>query len=466
MLALGLQILGFHSLRHDDAYISFRYGQNLASGNGLVFNPGERFLGATSPGHMLLSAVAYRGWGKESTPSIMSVLGCVGWTAQAVALWFLLRTTLGPLGAGMVSAVVALGGARSGQWVALETNLAVGATLGSLALAARGRAGGAAVLGGIGVLLRPDAALAVAAIAILLAARDGVRAAVRFAVVAALLVAPWLIFATVYFGTPLPNSAAVQFQRSELLPYLVHAFSLAASTLVPVESSALAWVVAGGALLAAVLLVLRSRDFGLHGLALYGALHLTAYSFLRPQIGHDWHLYPSTLIAVVLGMVGVWGITLRLPPRLRPAMQRALCVALPLAFGLRFAADAVSQRGELWFGARDQAYRKVAGLLAARSNPEDRFASPEVGTIAYLTELRAFDLVGLVSRHDVAVDGPVRWVVLDPTFLHYAPPVEPLEVVDAGDFRAVVFEVPEKRSYVDYFRRVQSQLAARGAPQP
>lgn len=32
----------------DDAYISFRYAENLAAGHGLVFNPGERVEGWTS----------------------------------------------------------------------------------------------------------------------------------------------------------------------------------------------------------------------------------------------------------------------------------------------------------------------------------------------------------------------------------------------------------------------------------
>ena len=32
----------------DDAYISFRYADNLVNGHGLVFNPGERVEGITN----------------------------------------------------------------------------------------------------------------------------------------------------------------------------------------------------------------------------------------------------------------------------------------------------------------------------------------------------------------------------------------------------------------------------------
>ena len=38
----------------DDSYITFRYAQNLADGNGLVFNVGERFYGSTAMGFAVL----------------------------------------------------------------------------------------------------------------------------------------------------------------------------------------------------------------------------------------------------------------------------------------------------------------------------------------------------------------------------------------------------------------------------
>src|SRR5262245_35309826 len=36
-------------LAAEDAYITFRYARNLALGNGLVYNPGEKVFGFTSP---------------------------------------------------------------------------------------------------------------------------------------------------------------------------------------------------------------------------------------------------------------------------------------------------------------------------------------------------------------------------------------------------------------------------------
>ena len=40
----------------DDAFITYRYAANLARGNGLVYNAGERVLGTTTPGYAILLA--------------------------------------------------------------------------------------------------------------------------------------------------------------------------------------------------------------------------------------------------------------------------------------------------------------------------------------------------------------------------------------------------------------------------
>src|SRR6476620_5659196 len=48
-------------LKHyDDAYITYRYARNLATGHGLVFNPGEATDSASSWLYTLLLALGYR----------------------------------------------------------------------------------------------------------------------------------------------------------------------------------------------------------------------------------------------------------------------------------------------------------------------------------------------------------------------------------------------------------------------
>jgi hypothetical protein len=59
LLVLLLTRIGLwlaHPLANEDAYITFRYARNLAAGEGLVYNPGERVFGVSSPLWTLWSA--------------------------------------------------------------------------------------------------------------------------------------------------------------------------------------------------------------------------------------------------------------------------------------------------------------------------------------------------------------------------------------------------------------------------
>src|ERR1700682_2995626 len=65
----------------DDAYITFRYAANVARGFGLVFNPGERVLGTTSPLFTFILAAAGRILGTryiEEVAVAVGILACLG----------------------------------------------------------------------------------------------------------------------------------------------------------------------------------------------------------------------------------------------------------------------------------------------------------------------------------------------------------------------------------------------------
>ena len=54
LLLAGLAVFvarGAWGYSHDDAFITYRYAENLARGHGLVYNPGEAVLGTSAPGY-------------------------------------------------------------------------------------------------------------------------------------------------------------------------------------------------------------------------------------------------------------------------------------------------------------------------------------------------------------------------------------------------------------------------------
>jgi 4-amino-4-deoxy-L-arabinose transferase-like glycosyltransferase len=52
----------------DDAYITFRYAQNIIDGQGMVYNPGERVLGTTTPIYTFLMTIVGSIFGGVNAP--------------------------------------------------------------------------------------------------------------------------------------------------------------------------------------------------------------------------------------------------------------------------------------------------------------------------------------------------------------------------------------------------------------
>lgn len=441
LLAFLGQAVAFFSIRQDDPFITFRYGQNLVLGHGLVFNPGERVLGSTAPGHMLLSALVYAVFGRELTPSVMSLFGCVGWTAQAVAAYFLLLPTVGRLRAAAIAFALQLGAARSFMWVPFETNLVAALSLWAFVAAGRRRFVAAAALAGFASLFRPDALLVAALLGGYCVWHERARA-LRPALVFVAIALPWVIFATAYYGSPLPQSAVTKFHRSGLFEYLTNIAGLVGETVVPFSSSApwsvLAWVIVafGGFVLA------RQGE----ALALYVAYvcaHAVAYLYLRPFIGHDWQLYPLQLGAVLMALGGLAFLSRGARVGRVQALAIAALCAVVLAASVRTAIMAGTYRDSYWTGSRHQVYLHLARYLHKHAQPGDAFAAVEVGTLAYYTGMRVYDMGGLVTdTARVNSDRAVRWLVLDDNYLWMAPPWEPAYYGQTRRFTAFVFHVP------------------------
>jgi hypothetical protein len=461
-LACVLQIVAFSSARLDDAFITFRYGQNLALGQGMVFNPGERLMGSTSPGEVLLSALVYAIAGLASTPSVMAALGCIAWTAQAMAVKLLLDRVLGASGAWLVSTAVLVGAAGSSQWVALETNLAVALTLSAFVCADRKRYVAAAFLCGVAAVVRPDTLIVTSLLGLraLLALRAGVwRAGLAFAAP----VVPWLVFAATYFGSVIPRSAKAKFQRTGLEEYALHMRDHLSATLLEPFGMAALWPVALAAILGGAYLLLKRERSTCWWLA-YGALHIAAYLHLRTITLHAWHLYPAAVMVVIAALSGlVLGVQKLLvhrvsTPEVIDRTLLALAGAIALLYGARTSSLARAQEADYWTGARDKTYLEIASYLKPRILPGDRFAAIEVGTLAYYTQLPAFDIGMLVTDRKKPPPTPIRYVVLDPVFADLAPPYPPVGRGKSHDFSAALYEIP---SGVSYFDILHQRLAER-----
>lgn len=449
-LAWAAQFAQFRDVQIDDAFISYRYADNLARGRGFVFNPGEWRLGSTAPGHVLLAAGVRLVVGPDALPLVMVAVGCLAWTAQAALLFGLLSRRLGHWPAGAAAAGVLLGVAGSGLLVSLETNLVVAFVLASTLAADRGRPALAAALAGLAVLTRPDALAFVGLLALWgvaglrgagAAASPGWRRALRPALAFAAPLVPWMLFAWITFGSPLPATAAAKYAKTPLAEYALHLLRIGPTRFAPADAPLALGLIAALAVYGAVRWA-RSGPAG--ALLVAWALgHGLSYLVLRPLTLFTWHLNPVTVVFAACALIGLGCLAERRSGARAIAWSARAALALVLlATAARSHGEAVSYAGSYWGGQRTAVYLQVADWLRANVRAEQRVALLEVGLIVYHSDVRVHDLAGLVTPRTRALPADVTHVVVVTHFpKDYITGRQPVAAFRQGRFGAWIFDL-------------------------
>ncbi|TFH35571.1 MAG: hypothetical protein E4G99_06990, partial [Anaerolineales bacterium] len=197
----------------DDAYITFRYSQNLLNGNGLVFNAGEAVLGTTTPLYALLLSLAAAPIGGSQAPYPAIALG-INAIADGLTCLLLLRLgrRVGYPNAGVVTGILwaispmsvtfAIGG--------METSVFILILMGSLYMYSTHRLVPAALLAAFSLLTRPDALIAVIPLLgirlLTLLRKKPDRPSLLEILSFGLPLAIWGLIGYLYYGSPIPQS--------------------------------------------------------------------------------------------------------------------------------------------------------------------------------------------------------------------------------------------------------------------
>jgi len=200
----------------DDAFITFRHVANCLAGHGPVFNAGERVQGFTHPLWFLLLLA---GANVANMYAVVVALGIAATGALLGAVGLLLRGSRQPAVRLLLVTLLLLGSHTfvEYQTSGLETGLShllVALLWGWLLREIdHGRpipVVGPAVLGALLMLNRPDhvvlCALPMLGLLVVALRRNGPAGLLRLLPAAAVLIG-WYGFATVYYGTPFPNTA-------------------------------------------------------------------------------------------------------------------------------------------------------------------------------------------------------------------------------------------------------------------
>jgi hypothetical protein len=399
----------------DDAYITFRYARNIADGLGFVYNNGEHVLGTTTPLWALILATLSV-LGAVDLPITALVLSAV-FDGATACLLYLLATGLGfeRKWAALCSVLFAFNTlssafAAGGMETSLFTCLIVSAFLACVT----GRSVLAGALAGLATLTRPEGVLVALLVAGSLSLRTR-KLPLRALALYALVVLPWALFATSWFGHPLPQSMiakTVHYQEPPLrnATWLLSQFGLPGfNQFVWDRPAGQPWLLVGLLVaLGLVLLILRYIPTGLKRLRVepylwplvaFAPIYATAYAAAGLRSIHlfPWYsvpLAPFYLMAIVA--IARW-LSVGRSHRLGPVFALALCSWTALGLNLGREADRQFLAPYGMTTIREEAFLDAARLLEPRLIPQSVVALPEIGAFGYATNALILDTAGLVS---------------------------------------------------------------------
>jgi hypothetical protein len=482
----------------DDAFITFRYARNLIAGLGFVFNPGEHVLGTTTPLYTLLLAALSGMTGSSNYPWLALSIN-----ALADALTCLVLIRLGK----KLSGRWEVGLAAGGLWAIapMSVTFAIGGMETSvfillLTLTAdrylEGHTRTAALTSALLLLTRPDGVLLVGPLILALLGKRWREKKFPWAEAGIFLsvLAPWGLFATLYFGSPIPHSIAAKSLAYRLDPAaalirLLQHFSTPffEQLVFPTTWMLIAFLILYLFLSLIGGLSLMRRNGQSWPIVAYPGLYFAAFALANPLI-FRWYLAPPlpfyfllilSGIAKIVGEGGRWtedgrttedegrttndgGRTMEDERRttnnerplgpssfvLRPSSfipHPSSFILGPSSFFLLLSLHAwtlhpdhgpISPAPEMAWHKLELLYQQVAEKeLPLTLTPQTVIAAGDVGTLGYYSNARILDTVGLISPE------ASTYYPLDPNFyvINYA--IAPQLILDSQPDYVVILEV-------------------------
>jgi hypothetical protein len=376
----------------DDQMISMRYARNLAEGQGLVWNPGERVEGYTNFGWVLVMAAVHAVGTPDRLTSL--VVKMINWALAGLVViltdriflrllpdppWLLRACLL----VSVALSVDVLYWAVNGFETTMLTAMFLGALVVTLEADGRGAvSAGACVLAGLLPLVRSDAA-DLTAIVVLAGLGLGLRRRWPLLALAALPVAAHVGFRLAYYGEWFPNTYYLKVAGRDGLVRLGLGYAKAFAAAYPT-----ACAFAAVALLLApdrrVRVLLLPMVVSVVRLAFVGADMFDHSRFLAP-------LLPVILVAASIGIA-----TIAAPgTQAGRALPIVLLVSTLLVSGIngsRSILDLESANGRPGMNA-------VTGVMIDRyTRPDARMAVFAAGSVSYFGRRYSIDMLGKTDR--------------------------------------------------------------------
>lgn len=403
----------------DDGLTTITHARNVPLGLGLIHHPGEgpvhgftSALGVLVP---LVGELIHEGSGMLTMRIASLAAVCV---ALGYARFLCRDLNIGAFPTAFVLAYFAFDQnmiffGMSG----METQVAVAILVAGIYYVRRAEFVPAGICLGLAPLVRPEFVLWMAPAFVYLVVINR-RRALLAAGISAAVIAPWVAFTTLYYGSPIPNTIIAKSTANPIpslfsaewsswfanqltghtvvLIYHLQPFrEVWSTTATPIPSPVLVAVAIAVLYFFVLGLVASRRRRDLWPAIAFLGLFLAYRIYFLPAVNYyEWYLPPFLGVVMIVVAVGMQQMSVSLP-----VPPKAAAVVLSIAFAMHmpfsFAVDRQVQSVD------DQVRTNVALYLKANVQPGQSVVSESAGYIGFYGDVKLYDYPGLTSKTSV-----------------------------------------------------------------
>lgn len=411
----------FHWLTNytfDDAYITFRYAENIANGLGFVYNSGEQLLGTTTPLFtLILAGLNVIGIPVTISALLISLLAS-GFTAVVV---YLSANKIGFNKFSYIPVIVCIFFPRllpidtAGMETALFTLIATSAfyfQYKKMPVQAIG-------ITALSVLVRPEGLL-ILAILLLYDLFYHRKTIIKSIVVSLAILLPWAVFATLYFGSPIPHSMTAKmalYQHIWSSPPLDNLiFIMGWHNLFGIVLSILAAIGCWH--------LVKKHRFGYLEL-IWIVLTIIALTYSSTLI-FRWYIAPIYPIYILFASATLLFLLDKLKSLDLSTNLRRFLIGICLIVALLLANYPNVKNYQNESSILNTIHSDIVTYLKENSNENDVVCTEDIGYVGYYSNHRILDRAGLVSKETVPynkngdylnliIDHKPEWLIISPS---------------------------------------------------
>lgn len=403
---------------YDDAYITFRYARNLALGRGFTYNPGEPFLGTTTPLLTILLALSGRLFSADKIPQISQIISGLALFGCGVLLYLLAREQKKNVAGVTAAFLMILNPVLIDTWggEAIPLLCLVLATVYSYV---QGMESTSAVLVSLAFLTRGEGILLAVILYphyLITKKRFPWRAALSFGIV----LGGWFLYSVLEFGSPFPSTLQAkmaQLQSGFWAPFFITSLEWLAAYIIPTPHfsnlgpnySFLTIVALAG--MGGIYMTLKP-EFRWWAIIGWVGLYTAGYTIIGVPF-YRWYVAPLVLAGMVLAGLGAQFIYDFVHHKGYTHRTATIVIILILIPPLFTASRKIYTFAVAPIHSEYRLYIKTGQWLNQHSPTDATVSYFEIGYLGYFADRTIIDPVGLVNPGvaDQVARGNMKWAI-------------------------------------------------------